>query len=702
MCREGNLARIVFFLVCAGGTGLLLPAGEAPFAVIKAPRAEGWTPVGRWKDEVIDGTPVCRLVAGTSYCRPRVVGKVPEKGYVMVRVTYYAENGPSFHIGTGSWGSPTKVVIPEGDGWRTEKLAFPAPPLKRFLKDGTLSMIIRKIGSRGPAISRIELYVPSREELLAAFKRYVKKATAEAFRTGREGGFTHVEDYDDDLPLNPSPEDEKRGVIPFLRSYLKFVYPRTVPAASERTTRGTVRMTSGEYEPFQFAVRALKDFSSLHAAAEGLPRGLEADVRWVECVPTRTKGGSRSKKWHVQPYRLWPSSIFPVRPLKAGETGAWWVIFHAAETLAAGKYPVKIVLKEGGNPVVAFTVRVEILPFRLPREIPRGFIICTSRMVEQDAYLEDLAEHGCNGLSAFSSGFKPVRGKEVDFSMWDAYFAKLKKYGLDKYFFWYLGNPRSGNAVLARIGREKFITLLKELDKRVADGRYPRYFALTIDEAVNSGRAFSDLKELSRLVRTHAPHLKVQGTSLDKHSKAVRYKGLIDVLACNGAFGPNSEWCRKNGIDFSIYSYVAARVGAAPVRLNYGIHPWRYGSMLANGWALNWNNGNAFNDLDGGASDWQIYLPCWMGKPISTPSWEGFREGVDDQRYLYLLEQLVKKGKADGALLEELRRRGLSGMEVWAEKRVGDSVFGAYLKNADALQIARERMIEEILKALKK
>ncbi|MFC1479756.1 hypothetical protein ACFL6F_04080, partial [Planctomycetota bacterium] len=147
---------------------------------------------------------------------------------------------------------------------------------------------------------------------------------------------------------------------------------------------------------------------------------------------------------------------------------------------------------------------------------------------------------------------------------------------------------------------------------------------------------------------------------------------------------------------------VAARVGSSSPRLNYGIHPWRHGSVLANGWALNWSNGNEFNDLDSGASDWHMILPNWAGKPISTLSWEGFREGVDDQRYLHVLEKLVKEGKAGNELLNELKEKGLSGMENWAETVVGDSVFGASLKNAATLHIARERIIEGILKALKK
>ncbi len=77
------------------------------------------------------------------------------------------------------------------------------------------------------------------------------------------------------------------------------------------------------------------------------------------------------------------------------------------------------------------------------------------------------------------------------------------------------------------------------------------------------------------------------------------------------------------------------------------------------------------------------------------------REGVDDLRYLAVLQRLIGEGKASNALVQELKEKGLEGIEVWKEKVVGDSVFGAALKNADSLEIARARIIQEILKALK-
>jgi hypothetical protein len=130
--------------------------------------------------------------------------------------------------------------------------------------------------------------------------------------------------------------------------------------------------------------------------------------------------------------------------------------------------------------------------------------------------------------------------------------------------------------------------------------------------------------------------------------------------------------------------------------------PWQHEAALMNGWALRWYNGNPFNDLDSGASDWCVMMPNWTGAPISTPSWEGLREGINDQRYLALYEQLVKDGKANGDLLKQLKEKGAGGVTMATEKIVGDSVFGASSSNASDLEIARDKVIEEILKAVAK
>ena len=702
MKRTHTSAAIAIGLIVVAFVSVRAPATE-PFARIDAPVGKGWTPGERWKTETLADRQACRLTADVAYPRAKVLKQLPTSGVVMIKVDYHASAaGESFAIGLGAWGSPTKTIVAGKAGWQVGKVAFPAGALQRDLKDGTVGMLTSRKSKAGPAIGRIDLYVPTPTEVMDSYRQYVRRATDASWAASKTSAFKHVDDYDDDEPLAPSTADTKRGAIPFVRSYLKYVYPASAPVAAERVTQGRIRLTPGEYEPFQLAIKATKDFplARAHFVRE-LPKGLTGELCWVESVPIRTKGGSRSKNWHVQPHRLWPKEVFPSCAVRKGDAQAWWVILKAAADAKPGVHEARIALANGSNRIATFDLQVEVLPFALPKDIGKLFLLCESRTVHDEALLADLAAHGCNGLNAFNS-VRPVIGGKADFTEWDAYFARLKKHGLNRGFFWYLGNPRSGNSVMKSIGKAQFIQVLRGLNQRVVDGRYPKLFAISIDEAVTNGKAFKEFQELSALLREHAPALKCQGTSLDKHSYARRYKGLIDVLACNGSFAANSKWCRENGIIFSMYGYVAARVSANSTRALYGFTSYQNQAGGTNGWALRWYNGNPFNELDAGVSDWGILLPNWTGKPISTPAWEGYREGVDDQRYLAVLEKLIKDGKASDALVKEIREKGVGEMNVWAEKVVGDSVFGVALKNATSLEIARQRVIEEILKAMKK
>ena len=700
-CRLGAL------LVAGVGASLLSAltaagAEEHPFAAAAAPVSNGWT-AGRFKDETIEGKPVVRLSAGTAYGSAKVTGNVPNTGYVILKVRYYTTGGDLFSIGLGAWGSPVQTVAPAGPGWQTEKLGFPAATAAQLITGGCLPMIIQKAGAKDPALAGVEVYVPSREELLAIYRDYVRKNTAEAFRMGRagEGGLSYVEDYDNKEPLAPSAEDTQRGAMPFLRTYLKDIYPASVPSKAERLLESKMRLTPGETRPLQFGVKALEDLPECHAEVTSqLPAGLTVDIRWIESVPVRCQGGSSSKKWHVQPYRLWPAAIFPTCAVKAKDAQGFYALFHAADGLKPQVVPVEITVKNGTKSILTHRVFVTVLPFTLPRQLDAKFLLTSPGLVEDDDTLADLAEHGCNGLATFNNA-APAIGERVDFSKWDACFAKYKKYGVDSAFFWYLGNPTGGNSVKDGFGREAFLSMLKGLDERVKDGRYPKFFCVTIDEAVNSGKAMSALRELSSMVKSNAPSLKIMGGALDRISNTRKYSpDWIDFIACNGSFAENRDWCRQNKVLLNTYTYVAARIGASSPRVNYGLHPWRFGAFAVNGWALDWNNGSPFNDLDGGMSDWCILLPNWLGRPISTPAWEGFREGVNDRRYAAVLEKLVKEGKAKGEVLDEIREKGLEGMNFVAEKVVGDSVFGAEVTDADKVELARDRIIDEILKAM--
>ncbi len=676
------------------------PATETVLAAAEAPDTTGWNAAERWKSESIDGKPVLRLAAGTGYARLAVTGDLPGSGMVMLRLHYHS-TGKALEAGIGGWGAPTATGAIRPAGWQVEELAFPASSLRSALADGGIGLMIKGDGG-GPAIRRMELLVPTAEQLLVRYRAWAREGLDAAFAAVRSGSFPEVRSDAPVVALAASADDQKLGALPIVRSYLSPILPGAIPSAEERTLAGRIAVPPGEYEIFQFGLHALRDFSGLVAELDGpAPAGLAAELCWLECAPVRV-GGSRGKKARIAPSIVWPKEVFPSCDARAGESRAWYAIVRAAPTAAAGEHPLRIAVKDGSRRLFSFTCTVRVLPFTLPttRDLDRLFLVTDSGPVEDEATLRDLVEHGLNATATFNE-YRPMNGqKQADFAIWDAYFARLKAVGLDRGFFWYLGNPESGNAVEAGVGAEAFSAMLRGLDERARDGRYPKHLFLSIDEAVCSGKAFAQSNQLHADCRQRFPALRVLGCSLDRFAHTVKYEGHADMLACNGSFAENAAWCREKGVLLNMYSSVSyAAAGAVEARLRYGFTPWQHGAFAVNGWALRWYNGHPFNCLDAGVTDWACFYPNWTGgRPISTPCWEGLRQGINDQRYLAVLERLVTEGRSDGKLLAELRRDGIGKVAEAREQVRGDSNFGVS-GDAPDVEIARARVIQEILKA---
>lgn len=667
-------------------------AGET-IGTLTAPLNNGsWKELSRWKEIEIDSKKLVQLTAGTSYANIPIKA-LPEGENLVLEVNCYITNG-GYSIGLGGWGAFTIPSPIRKTGWYVDRFVFSMDVAKKVWVNEQMPLIFQKNGD--VAFFSVSLQKTNTAEVLELYRNFVATSTKTSFETLKSGEIK--EEITEDLgDYQVSEKDTTNGYIPIIRTYLKFVYPKTHPQTSEVTLNGSMFVSKGEYEPFQIGIKALKNLEEVSAEISGLPNDISGQILWAEMAPKRI-GGSRSKKARVQPNRLWPQEIFPNCRIEKDTCNVWWLLIKTTKDTKPGDYNCNIQIKVGKEKLANFVIAIKVLPILLPEKNQQALFLCDSSMVDEEKTLMALAEHGQNSMATFSD-FRPFKDGNLDFTYWDSAFAKLKKHQIFNSFFWYLGNPTSGNSVLASVGKEKFIEMLKGIEARVKDGRYPAFFALTIDEAVNSAKALQEFKELGVMIREHAPALKIQGTSLDRYNLTVKYEGMIDILACNGSFEQNRQWCLEKNVFLSTYSFVASGVDANHTRMNYGFLPYKLGCVAINGWAMRWNNGNPFDDLDAGITDWNIFLPNWLGQPISTPSWEGYREGADDLKYLAVLEDLVAKGKAKGDILKEIKEKGVGKTEVLGEKVVGDSVFGVSAKNATSLEQARMKIIEEILAA---
>ena len=79
-------------------------------------------------------------------------------------------------------------------------------------------------------------------------------------------------------------------------------------------------------------------------------------------------------------------------------------------------------------------------------------------------------------------------------------------------------------------------------------------------------------------------------------------------------------------------------------RMTYGFGFWRSGFLTLNPWIYQASGGDPFNYLDSSSMDF-FNRSEQDGAPIPVAMWEAYREGYDDYRYIYTLEQLIAEAK---------------------------------------------------------
>ena len=122
-------------------------------------------------------------------------------------------------------------------------------------------------------------------------------------------------------------------------------------------------------------------------------------------------------------------------------------------------------------------------------------------------------------------------------------------------------------------------------------------------------------------------------------------------------------WCYPNDI-----SGENDHTPVAGARMTYGFGFWRSGFLRLIPWIYQYSIGDPFNYLDGSAMDFMVRSEQ-DGRPIPVALWEAYREGYDDMRYIYTLQQAIARGRKSPS--------GQVRAEAAAAQQVLDAVWNA-------------------------
>jgi hypothetical protein len=136
----------------------------------------------------------------------------------------------------------------------------------------------------------------------------------------------------------------------------------------------------------------------------------------------------------------------------------------------------------------------------------------------------------------------------------------------------------------------------------------------------------------------------------------------------------------------------------AGARMTYGFGFWRSGFLTLIPWIYSWTIGDSNNYLDGSMSDFfNRHEPD--GTPIPVALWEAYREGYDDYRYIYTLEQLEREAKQSSraSAREAAANAGKELQLVWDAIRVQPKYKDQNLWPPAAFDAYRWKIAQQIM-----
>ena len=489
-------------------------------------------------------------------------------------------------------------------------------------------------------------------------------------------------------------------VVPPISSVMILPHDRYVPGKPSREI--SLAAARGEYEPASFVLSAMSDIDSLTVAVSDLrsDRGTipaaSVDVKAVKCwyqsgsawvgnqqdrsrrlfIPelllnddTLVRVDEEKKEnylklsfpdgpryeWISDPTevarsRSLPVDQFPVKDspvllpvdIPAGKNKQFWLTVHAPMDAKPGTYTGTIALNTPGATLGELTLSLDVLPFELlppyytssmdyhGRLDPKGKGTIGSWLKSRKQFrseLENMVAHGLRNCQHYSIR-KEILGEVLKIR---------EEVGMDNRTLYLkhtipIGNPTAPAALEAV---KKNVREILEFTKTY--GAEVVYF-YGMDErrgdVLRSQRAaWTAVREAGgkTFVAGYEENIDVMGDIQDMHVRAGR---------------PNREEVAKwHALGHKIFCYAHPQTGVEnPVvyRRNFGLLLWKYDYDGASTNAYQHTFGATWNDFDHRTYRSHTIAYPTVDGVIDTIAWEGYREGVDDVRYVTTLGKAVE------------------------------------------------------------
>ncbi len=469
--------------------------------------------------------------------------------------------------------------------------------------------------------------------------------------------------------------EQQRGYMLFKRPIMEPVYPNTHPLAYERFSELTAFATPGEFEPLTFSIyptRALKNFKvtvSELKSANGTIKRSAIDTRlavyWNIAYPRYTSNST---------YRRLPELLEPITAYSspALECQRWWLTVQVPKNAAPGIYTGKITLRDDSSKAVVIPVKFRVLDFKLLADPNKHYSVYyymknrvqyggksdkEARKMLDNEY-QAMRDMGLNMIPTMRLDWD-AKNKKISLRHADE-MERMMKLGLKGpipvtssgvIHHFYLkttpGGKVSSHWKLNKLPPPECYVQIKQAFKQFIKAskakNWPEFYCCPIDEVTASSKEFG--AQVYQAVSEAG--MKTYITKNPVAGDAAVYKDFIDAWCSQPYSVPYKNIVKQSQYEY--WSYPNHNAGEIKNRLTmskggrmtYGYGFWRSGFTTLIPWHWSWvMKPSQFDYLRSRRSGCGQRIAA-NGEVIPSTYWACFREGIDDNRYIYTLQQAI-------------------------------------------------------------
>jgi hypothetical protein len=513
------------------------------------------------------------------------------------------------------------------------------------------------------------------------------------------------------------------------------ILPSTFPVPAQLNSTVSLKACPGEFEPASFIIRANTDLTDITFQASDLKDNKgniiskeTIELHYVACwyqagtehwvvtdqhdlvpellvkdpnlVQFNTQDKTNSLKVTMNGQEQYinisdPNGSFPdgaviqdadtLQPLSLSTktNRQIWITIHVPDSAASGEYQGKLGIELPGNQSQSVDVKLEVLPFKLEDSVLEYSIYYRGKydpdrakplsddwkdLTQYESELKNMRDHGVDNPNVYQP-LNENRVKQV--------LSLRNEIGLPTENLYVLG---TSTGKLAHISLEELLQEVVKWQSLASSYGYDQMYIYGKDEAtgdklLEQRNAWQAIHEQGAkvFVACTAEAFDLVGDLLDYPILHAGYDKKDQV----GNFKPEevAKW-HSQGHRVAIYSNPQVGVENPHIyRKNFGLALWANGYDGAMNYAYQHADGHIWNDFDGDNYRDHVFAYPTTNGLINTVQWEGFREAVDDVRYLSTLVSLngVKESEIKTWIHDEISK-DTPPLEI--RKQIIDKILG--------------------------